>query len=60
MQQAPATPVHHVHVGLVVDQRGGDALQLARERQVQRQVAIVVQLIQLPGQLNVEADGCWS
>ena len=56
MQKTPATLVHHVHVCFVVDQRGGNALQLARERQVQRQVTIVVQLIQLPGQLYVDAD----
>ena len=34
MQEAPATLVHHIHIGFVVNQSGGNAFQFTRECQV--------------------------
>lgn len=52
VQEAPPTLVHHVHVRLVINQRGRNALQFARQCEVQGQVAVVVQLVQLGRELK--------
>lgn len=49
VQEAPATLIHHVHISFVVDQSGCDTFKFAGESEIQRQVAVVVQLIQLAG-----------
>lgn len=52
VQEAPATLIHHVYICLVVDQGCGDALLFSGQGQVQSQISVIVQLIQLPWQLQ--------
>lgn len=49
VQQAPTTLIHHVHISFVVDQSGCDTFEFTGESEIQREVAIVVQLVKLAG-----------
>lgn len=45
VQEAPATLIHHVHISFVVDQSCCNAFKFTGESEIQRKVAVVVQLV---------------
>lgn len=56
MQEAPATLVHHVHIGFVVNQSRRDTFQFTRECQVECQVTVVVKFIQFARELKTREN----
>jgi len=52
MQEAASRVVGHVDVDTVFNQRRSNAVLTTRQCKVQRQIAVAVKFIQLPGQLQ--------